>query len=94
VVNGTDAGGGTPVTVAKRLDCRGLSCPLPIIMTKRAIDALAPGEVLEMTATDPGSVNDMAAWAQKTGNDLVGSAEAGGVYTFTIRKVGRDGDPS
>lgn len=78
-----------PVSVAKRLDCRGLSCPLPIIMTKRAMDALAPGEVLEMTATDPGSVNDMAAWTTKTGHELVATAEARGVYTFAIRKVGQ-----
>lgn len=74
--------------IARRLDCRGLACPLPIIMTKREIDALAPGELLEMTATDPGSVNDMAAWARRTGHDLVGSNEDGGVYTFLIRKVG------
>lgn len=86
----TNLGKGEDVPVTRRLDCRGLSCPLPIVMTKRAIDALAPGEVLEMTATDPGSVNDMAAWTRKTGNELVSSAEADGVYTFTIRKVGQE----
>jgi len=74
--------------IARRLDCRGLACPLPIIKTKREMDLLAPGEVLEMTATDPGSVNDMAAWARRTGHDLVRSGEADGVYTFHIRKVG------
>lgn len=88
MVTNIDQGEDVPVT--HRLDCRGLSCPLPIIMTKRAIDALAPGEMLEMSATDPGSVNDMAAWTAKTGHELVGSAEADGVFTFTIRKVGQD----
>jgi tRNA 2-thiouridine synthesizing protein A len=85
------SGGDAPVAVARRLDCRGLSCPLPIIMTKRAMDALGPGEVLEMTATDPGSVNDMAAWTAKTGHELVSGNEAQGVYTFHIRKVGQGG---
>lgn len=76
------------IQVTQELDCRGLSCPLPIIKTKRAIDALAPGEVLKMVATDPGSVNDMAAWVKKTGHEMVGSDEAGGEYAFFIRKVG------
>jgi tRNA 2-thiouridine synthesizing protein A len=78
----------TGVTVTQELDCRGLSCPLPIIKTKKAIDALAPGEVLKMVATDPGSVNDMAAWVRKTGNELVGTDETGGEFAFLIRKVG------
>jgi len=78
--------GAIPVT--QELDCQGLSCPLPIIKTKRAIDALAPGEVLKMVATDPGSVNDMAAWVKKTGHEMVGSEDADGVFAFFIRKVG------
>lgn len=80
------------ISITRELDCRGLSCPLPIIKTKREIDALAPGDVLKMTATDPGSVNDMAAWVSKTGHELVGSDEAGGEFAFYIRKVGQAGD--
>ncbi|MDH4228841.1 MAG: sulfurtransferase TusA family protein [Nitrospirota bacterium] len=76
------------ITVARELDCRGLSCPLPIIKTKREIDALQPGQVLKMIATDPGSVNDMAAWVSKTGHAMVGSEADGGTYTYYIRKVG------
>jgi tRNA 2-thiouridine synthesizing protein A len=44
--------------------------------------------VLKMLATDPGSVNDMAAWVRKTGNELVGTDETGGEFAFLIRKVG------
>lgn len=76
------------ISVDRELDCRGLSCPLPIIMTKREMDTLAEGAVLKMLATDPGSVNDMAAWARKTGHDLLGRDEADGVFAFYIRKVG------
>jgi tRNA 2-thiouridine synthesizing protein A len=76
------------VPVARELDCRGLSCPLPIIKTKKAMDGLAPGEVLRMVATDPGSVADMAAWVRKTGHILVGEESADGVFAFYIRKVG------
>ncbi|NTU92463.1 MAG: sulfurtransferase TusA family protein [Chlorobiaceae bacterium] len=68
------------------LNCEGLNCPLPILKTKKAIDGMASGQVLKLTATDPGSVNDMASWANRTGNELVSHTEAGGVHTFMIMK--------
>jgi tRNA 2-thiouridine synthesizing protein A len=68
------------------LNCGGLNCPLPILKTKKAIDSLESGQVLKMIATDPGSVNDMASWAKRTGNDLLSHTEAGGVHTFFIKK--------
>lgn len=68
------------------LNCEGLNCPLPILKTKKTIDGMQSGEVLKLTATDPGSVNDMASWANRTGNDLVEHTEAGGIHTFFIRK--------
>ncbi|MBI5136227.1 MAG: sulfurtransferase TusA family protein [Nitrospirae bacterium] len=75
-------------TIDHELDCRGLSCPLPIIKTKKAIDGLAPGQTLRMIATDPGSVNDMAAWVSKTGHVMVAQTQDTGGFNFYIRKVG------
>ncbi len=68
------------------LDCRGLNCPLPILKTKKAMDTLNSGEVLKMVATDPGSINDMNAWARRTGNELLESQQDGTEYLFYIRK--------
>ncbi len=68
------------------LDCRGMSCPLPILKTKKAIDGLASGQILKMTATDPGSVNDMDAFSRTTGNELVDSQHGDGEFTFFLRK--------
>lgn len=48
----------------KKLDVRGAKCPIPIVKAKKAIDAMAPGERLEVTATDPGSVPDFQGWAK------------------------------
>ena len=59
----------------KELDARGLSCPLPILKTKKALNDLASGQVLKVVATDPGSVKDMQAFANQTGSALVGSSE-------------------
>ena len=73
----------TPVTT---LDCKGLSCPLPIVKTALAVKKLQPGELLEVLATDPGSVADFTAWSRATGNQLVEHTTDGGVYRFVIRK--------
>lgn len=74
--------------IAKKLDLKGLSCPLPIVRTAQAIRELAPGELVEVLATDPGSVPDFTAWCASTGNELVERGEEGGVYRFLIRKKG------
>jgi len=75
------------ITADKSIDCKGLSCPEPILHTKMAINSLSSGQILEVVATDPGSVNDMSAWSKRTGNPIVGSAEDGGVYQFFIKKA-------
>jgi len=74
------------ITIAMSLDLKGLSCPMPIIKTAKAMKELAPGQLLEAFATDPGSVPDFKAWAQATGNPLVESSQEGGVFRFVLRK--------
>jgi tRNA 2-thiouridine synthesizing protein A len=73
-------------TLVLTLDLKGLSCPLPIVKTARAIKDLRSGELVEALATDPGSVPDFAAWCTATGNQLIEQTEDGGVYRFLIRK--------
>lgn len=70
----------------KELDAKGLSCPLPILKTKKMLGELASGQVLKVVATDPGSVKDMQAFAKQTGNELLSTAEAGGEFTFFMKK--------
>jgi tRNA 2-thiouridine synthesizing protein A len=48
----------------RQLDVKGLKCPVPIVRAKKEIDAMRPGEVLEVLATDPGSVSDFQGWAK------------------------------
>jgi tRNA 2-thiouridine synthesizing protein A len=75
------------VAVAKTLDLKGLSCPLPIVKMAQAIRGLQAGEVIEALATDPGSVPDFDAWCKSTCNELVEQTdEEGGVYRFLVRK--------
>lgn len=69
------------------LDARGLNCPLPIIRTRKAISALASGEVLEVTSSDPGSVKDMESFCSQTGHELISSGQADDSFVFEIRKA-------
>ena len=68
------------------LDVKGLNCPLPILRTKKAIKDIAVDAVIEVHATDPGSVKDMEAFCKQTGNELLETGETGGVYTFKIKR--------
>jgi tRNA 2-thiouridine synthesizing protein A len=70
----------------KELDARGLSCPLPILKTKKALNELSSGQVLKVIATDPGSVKDMQAFANQTGNPLLGSSEENKDFVFYLKK--------
>ncbi|MDQ0158405.1 sulfurtransferase TusA family protein [Alkalibacillus salilacus] len=72
--------------IAKTLDAKGLACPMPIVKTKKAIDDVESGEILEVQATDAGAKSDLAAWTKSSGHELVDTKEEGGVYTFYVKK--------
>jgi tRNA 2-thiouridine synthesizing protein A len=72
--------------IAQTVDARGLSCPMPIVKTAQAVKALPSGALIEVLATDAGSVKDFAAWSRTTGNELVESSSDGAVYRFVIRR--------
>ena len=74
------------LTIAMSLNLKGLSCPLPIVKTAKVMKDIAPGDMVEVFATDPGSVPDFKAWAQSTGNQLVESTQEGAVYRFVLKK--------
>jgi tRNA 2-thiouridine synthesizing protein A len=74
------------VEITQLIDARGLSCPMPIVKTAQAVKALASGAVVELLATDVGSVKDVAAWCRATGNELVEQTLDGVVYHFVIRR--------
>jgi len=74
------------VNFDKELDARGLSCPLPILKTKKSLNELASGQVLKIVATDPGSVKDMQAFSNQTGHPLLSSVEENKTYVFYLKK--------
>ncbi|NNJ90137.1 MAG: sulfurtransferase TusA family protein [Gammaproteobacteria bacterium] len=73
--------------VANTLDARGLTCPLPILKTKKAIASISSGEILEVMTTDPGSVKDLDAFCAQTGHQMVSSEQPDGDFVFQIQKL-------
>lgn len=79
-------------SASETLDVKGQNCPMPVIKTKGAFEELAPGDTLEIVATDSGSTSDIAGWAESTdGAELLDQEEAteGGesVYRHYVRKA-------
>ncbi|MGE7763048.1 sulfurtransferase TusA family protein [Peribacillus sp. NPDC097895] len=70
------------------LDAKGLACPMPIVKTKKAMNGLEAGEVLEVQATDKGSTADMKAWAESTGHQYLGTVEEASFLKHYLRKAG------
>ena len=74
------------IQIVNHVDARGLSCPMPIVKTAQAIKTITSGELVEVLATDKGSVKDFAAWSRTTGNVLVEQSVDGAIFRFVSRR--------
>jgi len=74
--------------IAETLDVKGESCPMPVVKTRSAVDELDADEVLEVLATDSGSMSDIDGWADGTaGVELLAQEAGGDVYRHYVRKT-------
>ena len=69
------------------LDCKGLNCPMPVLKAKKAMDTMKPGEILRVVTTDKGSMNDMPAFAKRTGNEVLEIKEEDNTFVFFLKKT-------
>lgn len=69
------------------LDAKGLKCPMPVVKTSKMIKDIPVGGILEVLATDPGSIADITAWAKSTGNELLHTGKDDGIFKFYIRRI-------
>jgi len=73
--------------IDKILDCKGLSCPMPMMKLAKTMKGMKSGEILEMLGTDPGTKSDLPNWCQKTGNLMLEQMDLdGGVNRFVLQK--------
>ncbi|MCG9479888.1 MAG: sulfurtransferase TusA family protein [Actinomycetia bacterium] len=75
------------INIDQELDCIGLFCPAPIYETRKKINSMKEGQVLKMTADDPGSEADIKSWAKTTGNELFKIEKEGETFIFYIKKT-------
>lgn len=74
--------------IQETLDARNLSCPMPVLKSKKALNALEINQVLEILASDPGSVADIPAWARTTGQELLSAEERGPRdFRFLVKRL-------
>jgi tRNA 2-thiouridine synthesizing protein A len=74
------------VTITRRLDVKGFNCPIPIVKAAIQMKQMASGEMIEVLATDPGSVPDFNAWSKATGHALIEQTQDSGTYRFVLKK--------
>jgi tRNA 2-thiouridine synthesizing protein A len=70
-----------------KLNLEGLMCPMPVAKIAKAIKEVPVGSIIEATATDPGVLADIPAWARTSGNELIKMQREGKLVRFYVRRV-------
>jgi len=76
----------TEIQIDERLDACDLACPLPLLKAKQALNRLQPGQILEVRATDAGSVRDFRAYADLSAHQLISTEEVDKVFIHIFRR--------
>ena len=71
---------------AMRIDCSGMQCPGPIMKVFETMKEMKDGQVMEVSASDPGFARDIVAWARRTGNTLLSNERCGNDYVALVKK--------
>ncbi|WP_193073845.1 sulfurtransferase TusA family protein [Pseudomonas sp. FME51] len=80
--------GNNELQADQSVDARGLSCPLPLLRAKLALNGMASGQVLYLCATDAGSQRDIARFSELAGHSLLRADEQDGEFHYWLRKAG------
>ena len=75
------------ISVDETIDCRGLSCPMPMLKVKKALSGMGSGQVLRMMGTDQGTGNDIDTGARKNNAEYLGAREEDGYTSYFLRKM-------
>lgn len=74
---------------SETLDVRGKICPIPLLLTKRKLESMSEGEVLEVTGDYPQTRENILKLVERTRNEVLGVQEVKGAFKITIRKKAR-----
>lgn len=73
------------MTWDNELDASGLLCPLPVLKARKRLQAMQPGQVLRMLATDPAAIIDVPHFCAESGHELLQASEEGDTQIYLIR---------
>ena len=74
------------ITATDTVDARGSACPGPLLEAKKGIGKVKVGEILEVLSGDPGTRDDIPAWADKVGHEFLGVIQADGYDRLFVRR--------
>jgi len=77
----------TEIIPDDKLDVRGECCPYPLIRTKKRVESLKSGEILEITADDPVAPQNIDSWAKKSGNKLLSVKQEGNIFIILVQRA-------
>jgi tRNA 2-thiouridine synthesizing protein A len=69
-----------------KIDCKGETCPVPLVETRKALRKAEKGDVVEVTGTHPSSKKEIPMAVKALGLELIDMEETGGVWKIRIRK--------
>ena len=69
-----------------QLDVTGYVCPHPQIYTKKALERIEPGDVLQVLFDNPSSGESISTMCENTGDEIVGKKKEGGQFIWNIEK--------
>ncbi len=75
------------LAIDKVLDTSGLLCPEPVMMLHKAVREVAVGHVIEVIATDPSTVRDIAKFCHFLGHELIAQEVREKDYVYYIKKI-------
>jgi len=73
-------------STAEKLDTKGQVCPMPAVLTKRKIESLKVGQILEVTGDFAPSLENIEKWARNHGHDVLETSKAGDFFSIKMRK--------
>lgn len=76
------------ISADSTLDTRGLTCPMPMLKTKKTLKGMDAGQILEVLGDDPGSKNDIPDFGNKGNNEFLGLYDDPEGYTRYFIKKG------
>lgn len=77
----------TEIVPDDRLDVRGECCPYPLLLTKKKVESLKSGQILEITADDPVAPQNIDSWAKKSGNKLISVKKEGNLFIILVQRT-------